>query len=347
MCCCCPPAISALFCLYVQSGCSKSTVAGALTFFPPEPALYEFERHDKNGKILAEDELAATDDDEEDDTTPQTQSAGAQPDDDDDIGEIQDPARTSEPLELPETKGQTNEKIKSPIEQLTDQAAERRKRSKLRHTRDKADQAAGVTYKLLLDPRLQVPPHEDASIHALKIPTASAKNYVAAVLYQVPPERCTPHTRTLIYSHGNATDVGAMFPLQVVMAHSLDLHVLVYDYSGYGESGGVPDEPSTYRDIDAVYQHVLGTVAEGQPSRIVLYGQSVGSGPCCYLAAKLAASSSDGGGEERLGGMILHSPFTSGMRVLTPSRYVCVVACVCVSCVCRYPTHTCARMALL
>ena len=51
-CCCCPPAITALFCLWVQSGFSKGTVAGALTFFPPDPPLYTFQRLDENGNVL-------------------------------------------------------------------------------------------------------------------------------------------------------------------------------------------------------------------------------------------------------------------------------------------------------
>jgi hypothetical protein len=63
-CCCCPPAISALFCLWVQSGCSKGTVAGALTFFPPEPALYQFERHTAGGRVLGEDEEPVDEDPE-------------------------------------------------------------------------------------------------------------------------------------------------------------------------------------------------------------------------------------------------------------------------------------------
>jgi fermentation-respiration switch protein FrsA (DUF1100 family) len=95
-----------------------------------------------------------------------------------------------------------------------------------------------------------------------------------------------------------------------VLAHSLDCNVVVYDYSGYGESGGVPLECNTYRDIKSVYDYVLDELANGEPTNIILYGQSVGSGPCCHLAAS----------EDELGGMILHSPFTSGMRVLTPSR---------------------------
>ena len=93
------------------------------------------------------------------------------------------------------------------------------------------------------------------------------------------------------------------------IAKNLKCNVLVYDYSGYGESGGIPMEKNTYRDIKQVYEWVVSNVTNHE-SNVVLYGQSVGSGPSCYLASR----------RENVGGLILHSPFTSGMRVLTPSR---------------------------
>lgn len=231
-------------------------------------------------------------------------------DGDSSVGAIEGPP-SSAPLEA-ETRGQTQQKIKSPIQELTDQAKLRKRRATERQARDSNDAKHSVTYKLLLDPRLHVPPHDEGAIDAVKI-AAPRNTYIAAIVYRVPAHRRTSSTKTLLFSHGNATDLGATFPMQVVLAHSLDVNVVVYDYSGYGESGGYPSEASTYRDIEAVYDYVLDTLAEGDSKRIVLYGQSVGSGPCCFLASKK---------DMVLGGMILHSPFTSGMRVLTPSRYV-------------------------
>jgi len=304
-CCCCPPAISALFCLWFQSGCSKGTVAGALTFFPPEPALYQFERHTEEGRVLGADEEAP-------DPSEKKSNSGKTDSDNDSVGEIEGDSTRKGPLEIQETRNQTTAKMKSPIQQLADQAAERRTRSKIRNARDARDAAFGVHYRLLLDPRLQVPPHDEHAIQAVKIPSPKGV-YVAAVIYRVPPERCSASTKTILMSHGNATDNGAMFPIQVVLAHSLDCHVVSYDYSGYGESGGVPDECATYRDMQAVFDYTVDQVADGKEENVILYGQSVGSGPCCFLAAKK---------DHKVGGMILHSPFTSGMRVLTPSRYV-------------------------
>lgn len=294
MCCCCPPAVSALFCLWTQSGCAKGTVAGALTFFPPEPPLYQFERKSADGRVLDPGEDAGDGHTQNGNSSPATK------------GTITEQSSSEDPPEA-KTEGQTQEKLKSPMQQLTEQAAFRRKRAKERADRDQSDFKHNVSYSLLLDPRLQVPAHDEGAIEAVKIPAGNGV-YVAAVVYRA--TNPTSQTRTIVYSHGNATDIGAMFPIQVVLSHSLDANVVVYDYSGYGESGGVPLEASTYRDIEAVYEYVLENLAYNSPRNVVLYGQSVGGGPCCYLAAQ----------EPDLGGIVLHSAFTSGMRVLTPSR---------------------------
>jgi fermentation-respiration switch protein FrsA (DUF1100 family) len=141
-------------------------------------------------------------------------------------------------------------------------------------------------------------------IDAVKVPKKKG-GYVAAIVYIVPESVRTEATKTIIYSHGNATEVGAMFP-QSIIAHNLECNVVSYDYSGYGESGGVPMEANTYTDIQAVFDWTVENVCN--ESRVV------GSGSCCYPGCR----------EEDLGGMILHSPFLSGMRVLTPSRYVSI-----------------------
>eukprot|EP00536_Pseudo-nitzschia_multiseries_P018923 jgi/Psemu1/230750/e_gw1.3397.3.1 len=210
MCCICPPAIQAIFCLWVKSGFSQGTVAGALTFFPPDPPLYKFERLDKDGNPLPDEDNEGYSD----------------------------------------TAGDNNNNSNNN-----------------NHNNEQTTEASS--------------------------PSSGGRK-----------------TMTIIYSHGNATDIGAMYPLQVILSNSLECNVVSYDYSGYGESGGVAMEANTYADIAGVYEWTLKNVCGGDESRIVLYGQSVGSGPCCHLAKQV-----DG-----LGGMVLHSPFMSGMRVLTPSR---------------------------
>ncbi len=110
---------------------------------------------------------------------------------------------------------------------------------------------------------------------------------------------------TLLYSHGNGED---LFDLKSFLAgySRRGYSILCYDYEGYGASQGKPGEQNTYRDIEAVYRHMTGTL-KIPPEKIILYGRSVGSGPTCYLAEKYPAA-----------GMVLQSPFTSAFKVVCP-----------------------------
>ncbi|XP_057988067.1 uncharacterized protein LOC110652884 isoform X2 [Hevea brasiliensis] len=81
-----------------------------------------------------------------------------------------------------------------------------------------------------------------------------------------------------------------------------------YDYSGYGASSGKPSEFNTYYDIEAVY-NCLKNDYEVKQEDLILYGQSVGSGPTLHLASRL----------QKLRGIVLHSAILSGIRVLYPA----------------------------
>ncbi|KAL2896233.1 Alpha/beta hydrolase domain-containing protein 17B [Bienertia sinuspersici] len=114
---------------------------------------------------------------------------------------------------------------------------------------------------------------------------------------------------TLLYSHGNAADLGQMFELFVELSNRLRVNLMGYDYSGYGQSTGKPTESNTYADIDAIYK-CLKEQYEVKDEQLILYGQSVGSGPTVDLAARTP----------NLRGVVLHSPILSGVRVLYPTK---------------------------
>lgn len=332
-CCCCPPAIRALFSLWIRSGFSKASVAGALTFFPPDPPLYKFIRISKDGQVLSDPE--DTKETNNDAVLPSHSSEAIEiqvmrdrkSSDGDDTDTLENGEEETAPPTTTGKKPNSDEPQKSirddegrevddmhedPVRALTKRALRLRKLAEVRRVRDAQDAAAQVTYRLVLHPRLVPSPSFSGTISAIKIgPEKYSGNYVAAILYRQSPERTTRQTRTIIYSHGNATDIGAMNFMQCVLARALHCNVLMYDYSGYGESGGVALEQSTYDDIELVYQYVVDhVVPDKDESRIIIYGQSVGSGPSCYLCSK----------KDNIGGLILHSPFMSGMRVLTSNR---------------------------
>ena len=107
----------------------------------------------------------------------------------------------------------------------------------------------------------------------------------------------------LLWSHGNAEDLRHTSQL-VDQFHERGFGVLVYDYPGYGLSSGSPDEEGCYQAIEAAYQHL--TSMGHDPKRIILTGQSVGSGPTCWLAS-----------QKEIAGVMLISPFISAFRTVT------------------------------
>ncbi|KFU94492.1 Abhydrolase domain-containing protein FAM108C1, partial [Chaetura pelagica] len=119
--------------------------------------------------------------------------------------------------------------------------------------------------------------------------------------------RCAPTGRyTLLFSHGNAVDLGQMCSFYIGLGSRINCNVFSYDYSGYGVSTGKPSEKNLYADIDAAWQ-ALRTRYGVSPENIILYGQSIGTVPTVDLASRYECAA-----------VILHSPLMSGLRVAFP-----------------------------
>ncbi|KAL1363796.1 hypothetical protein HN51_011974 [Arachis hypogaea] len=157
------------------------------------------------------------------------------------------------------------------------------------------EEATGL---LLLDPF----PHRE-NVEVLKFPNRRGTEIVAMYV------RHPMAKSTLLYSHGNAADIGQMYELFIELSIHLRVNLMGYDYSGYGQSSGKPSEHNTYADIEAAYKYLEENYGTKQED-IILYGQSVGSGPTLDLAARLP----------RLRAVVLHSPILSGLRVMYPVK---------------------------
>ncbi|XP_051929715.1 alpha/beta hydrolase domain-containing protein 17A [Hippocampus zosterae] len=119
--------------------------------------------------------------------------------------------------------------------------------------------------------------------------------------------RCVPNSRfTVLFSHGNAVDLGQMSSFYIGLGTRINCNIFSYDYSGYGVSTGKPSEKDLYADIDAAW-HTLRTGYGVNPESIILYGQSIGTVPTVDLASRYECAA-----------VVLHSPLTSGMRVAFP-----------------------------
>ncbi|CAA3027180.1 Hypothetical predicted protein [Olea europaea subsp. europaea] len=144
---------------------------------------------------------------------------------------------------------------------------------------------------------------EKDNVDVLKVMTKRG-NEIVAMYVKNPVAKLT-----LLYSHGNAADLGQMYDLFSELSIHLRVNMMGYDYSGYGQSTGKPSEQNTYADIEAVYKCLQDTYGVKEED-IILYGQSVGSGPTLDLASRLS----------RLRAVVLHSPIMSGLRVMYPVK---------------------------
>jgi fermentation-respiration switch protein FrsA (DUF1100 family) len=104
----------------------------------------------------------------------------------------------------------------------------------------------------------------------------------------------------LLICHGNAGNVSD----RIWMAEDLrdlPLHVFIFDYRGYGKSGGLPSEKGTGKDVCAAWEFARAKIeaSEADPP-IVVYGRSLGGAVALQLASTLPVR-----------GVILESTFTS------------------------------------
>jgi uncharacterized protein len=117
------------------------------------------------------------------------------------------------------------------------------------------------------------------------------------VAWHVPPRDGRP---LVIYFHGN----GGALAHRAARFRSLTedgTGLLAVSYRGYGGSTGKPTEDGLIADAVAAY--VFAT-ARYPADRIVLFGESLGTGVAVALAA-----------ERKVGGVILQAPFTSAVDI--------------------------------
>lgn len=115
--------------------------------------------------------------------------------------------------------------------------------------------------------------------------------------------------RLLLYSHGNHEDLGTVRP-RVELLHALGFNILVWDYPGYGLSGGRPTERTVKAAAEAVHAYARETLGHA-PENTVLHGFSVGAGPTLHLA-----------GQAEFAAVIIESAFTSAFDVVAPFRFL-------------------------
>lgn len=116
-------------------------------------------------------------------------------------------------------------------------------------------------------------------------------------VWHVPPRESRP---VVIYFQGN----GGGLSLRVSRFQSLvadGTGLIALSYRGYGGSSGKPSEQGLIADARAVHKFAI---EQYEPSRLVLWGESLGSGVAVALAA-----------ERPVGKIVLEAPFTSAADI--------------------------------
>lgn len=100
--------------------------------------------------------------------------------------------------------------------------------------------------------------------------------------YDVRPSDLPAEAPVVLFLHGNAGNIATRADLAAWFARAARVRLLMPDYSGYGGNEGSPSEDELDAEALAAYDHL---VADGvDPTRIVVFGESIGGGPALHLA---------------------------------------------------------------
>lgn len=132
--------------------------------------------------------------------------------------------------------------------------------------------------------------------------TLTTEDGLSLLSWYRPPHDGAP---VVAYFHGNGGHLGYRGNRMMRFAQA-GLGVLLLEYRGYGGNPGMPSETGFYADAAAALDFL--TRQQGIPAnRLVLYGESLGSGVAAHMAA----------GRE-IAALILEAPFT---RLADPAAY--------------------------
>jgi pimeloyl-ACP methyl ester carboxylesterase len=141
--------------------------------------------------------------------------------------------------------------------------------------------------------------YRDAGLGRQVVKLRSGDKTITAVYLPNPTAKYT-----LLFSHGNAEDIGDTLPLLKLFADA-GFAVFAYDYRGYGTSQGHSSESSVYADINAAYDYLTQQLRV-PPERIISMGRSLGSAAAIELASQRPVAA-----------LVVEAPFLSVYRVLT------------------------------
>ncbi|GAB64489.1 alpha/beta hydrolase, partial [Plasmodium cynomolgi strain B] len=115
---------------------------------------------------------------------------------------------------------------------------------------------------------------------------------------------------TILFCHGNGENIYMLYDYFCEASKIWNVNVFLYDYPGYGESTGTPNEMSMYQSGRAVYDYMVN-VLNIKAESIVLYGKSIGS--CAAIDIAIV---------RKVKGIILQSALMSLLNICFKTRFI-------------------------
>jgi len=142
----------------------------------------------------------------------------------------------------------------------------------------------------------------------------SRNRQIPAVYFEYDKEK----SYTILFTHGNAEDIGELRDWMSTLSIEIKANICAYDYRGYGlnKPYGECSERDCYDDIYACYYWLIEE-KNIPKEKIVLFGRSLGTGPTVHMGAELFKKNKHNKSHQPFGGMILQSPLTSAVRVVS------------------------------
>lgn len=103
----------------------------------------------------------------------------------------------------------------------------------------------------------------------------------------------------ILHCHGNAGNISNRIPISKTFVN-LGYDVFVFDYRGFGNSTGKPNELGMYKDAETTWNYL-----NDKYDNIIIYGESIG----CAMASHLAK-------DKKSNKLILQSGFTSMKQIV-------------------------------
>lgn len=105
--------------------------------------------------------------------------------------------------------------------------------------------------------------------------------------------------KTVLFCHGNAGNISNRLDTVSFYHHEMNCNLMIFDYSGYGRSGGDVGEKQTYQNVREVYSYLIDSL-KIKPENLIVHGRSLGGA----VAADLVV-------DKKCAGLILESTFSS------------------------------------